>query len=115
MPGFVRTPQDEARWSKAKESAGKQTAKDSESYWKLSNYIFHRMKKDEESTKFAKELEKSLTKVPNAMKMPKPKAMGKATDKPSLFFKKEDFGNIKRSSIENLRVFLENTRRGKQS
>lgn len=48
MPGFVKTPKDEARWSKAKEAAGKQTKSGSESYWKLSNYIYHKMGKTEE-------------------------------------------------------------------
>jgi hypothetical protein len=47
MPGFVRTPKDEKKWSRAKEAAGESTPKDSESYWKLSNYIFHRMHKSE--------------------------------------------------------------------
>jgi hypothetical protein len=47
MPGFVKTPKDEARWSKAKEAAGKSTSKDSKSYWKLSNYIYHKMGKSE--------------------------------------------------------------------
>lgn len=50
------------------------------------------------------------TSVPSAMKMPKAKGMAKATDKPSKFFKSEDFGNIKRPSIEHLRVFLEKHR-----
>lgn len=53
MPGFVKTPKDEARWAKAKEAAGKQTDKDSESYWKLSNYIYHKMGKTEEDAKIA--------------------------------------------------------------
>ena len=44
------------------------------------------------------------------VKMPKPKKPGQATDKPSKFFKSEDFGAIKRPSIENLRVFLERQR-----
>ena len=53
MPGFVKTPKDEARWAKAKEAAGKSTEKDSESYWKLSNYIYHKMGKTEEDQKMA--------------------------------------------------------------
>lgn len=51
MPGFVKTPKDEARWERAKEAAGKSTAKDSKSYWKLSNYIYHKMGKTEEDLK----------------------------------------------------------------
>jgi len=51
MPGFVKTPKDEARWERAKEAAGKSTSKDSKSYWKLSNYIYHKMGKTEEDLK----------------------------------------------------------------
>lgn len=54
MPGFVKTPKDEKRWEKAKEAANKSTAKDSESYWRLSNYIYHHMGKTEEDSKNAK-------------------------------------------------------------
>lgn len=45
------------------------------------------------------------------VKTPKAKKMGQATDKPSVFFgKSEQFKNIKKSSIENLRSFLEKQR-----
>lgn len=45
------------------------------------------------------------------VKQAKPKKMGQATDKPSVFFSKsEGFGNIKRPSIEKLRAFLERQR-----
>lgn len=45
------------------------------------------------------------------VKAPKAKKLGQATDKPSTFFgKSEQFKNIKKSSIENLRVFLEKQR-----
>lgn len=45
------------------------------------------------------------------VKTPKPKKMGQALDKPSVFFgKSEQFKNIKKSSIENLRAFLEHQR-----
>jgi hypothetical protein len=112
MPGFVKTPKDEARWAKAKEAAGKEAGKGTDSYWRLSNYIFHKMGKTEQDVKIAKELEKSLLKpsIPSAMKMPKAKSMPKPGDKPSLFYKKEDFENVKQPSIENLRVFLERNR-----
>ena len=65
------------------------------------------------------DIKKTITSVPSAtagtsvgsaLKMPKMKALPKATDKPSKFFKSEDFGNIKRPSIEHLRVFLEQHR-----
>lgn len=135
MPGFVKTPKDEARWAKAKEAASKETDKGSEGYWKLSNYIFHKMGKTEEDQKIAEVLKKSLSKpsmgglkqtaltpvpgvvspmqasVGTAVKTPKAKKMGQATDKPSVFFgKSEEFKNIKKSSIENLRTFLEKQR-----
>jgi hypothetical protein len=44
------------------------------------------------------------------VKMPKPKKPGQATDKPSVFFKNEEFQGLKKSSIENLRAFLEKQR-----
>ena len=45
------------------------------------------------------------------VKMAKPKKPGQATDKPSVFFGKSDsFNNIKRTSIEKLRSFLEQQR-----
>jgi hypothetical protein len=46
------------------------------------------------------------------VKTAKPKKLGGAMDKPSVFFgKNEDFKNIKRPSIENLRSFLERQRK----
>lgn len=62
MPGFVKTPKDEARWAKAKEAAGKETEKGSEGYWKLSNYIFHKMGKTEEDKKNAQLAKEELFK-----------------------------------------------------
>jgi len=53
MPAFVKTKADESRWSKAKEAAGKETEKGSEGYWKLANYIFHKMGKTEQDSKNA--------------------------------------------------------------
>jgi hypothetical protein len=44
------------------------------------------------------------------VKQAKPKKLGQPTDKPSLFFKSEDFKNVKKASIEKLRVFLEQQR-----
>lgn len=61
MPGFVKTPRDEARWSKAKEAAGKQTDKGSDSYWKLSNYIYHKMGKTEADQKMAELYKNEIT------------------------------------------------------
>ena len=114
MPGFVRTPKDEARWSKAKEAAGKTAKEGSDSYWKLSNYIYHKMDKSDESQKFADELKKGLlggaglgmsgglglgltgksgmggVKIAQTnVKMPKPKKPASPTAKPSVFFKSE--------------------------
>jgi hypothetical protein len=47
------------------------------------------------------------------VKQAKPKKPGQATDKPSVFFKSEEFKHIKKPSIENLRRFLETQRRKK--
>ena len=87
MPGFVKTPHDEAKWSKAKEAAGKETEKGSEGYWKLSNYIFHKMGKTEDSRKTA------------------------------AFFKNELIkqGLVKTSGVQKLHEFLTNRKRLKQS
>ncbi len=41
-----------------------------------------------------------------AVKMPKSKSMPDASDKPSVFFKKEDFETVKHPSIRKLRDFL---------
>jgi hypothetical protein len=40
MPGFVKTPEDEAKWDKAKEAAGK--TKGGKTRWALANYIYHK-------------------------------------------------------------------------
>lgn len=46
------------------------------------------------------------------VKQAKPKKLGQALDKPSVFFgKSEHFKNIKKPSIENLRFFLEKQRK----
>lgn len=135
MPGFVKTPADEARWAKAKEAAGKETEKDSESYYKLSNYIYHKMGKSEEDQKLAKmfktELYKAFSvKMPSinkgtgmpaptkvgtqaTVKNPKAKRMPDPWAKPSLFYKSEN-KQIK-PSIEKLSTFLNNTKQRKQS
>lgn len=44
------------------------------------------------------------------VKQAKPKKMGQATDKPSVFFKSEEFQGVKKPSIQNLRAFLEKQR-----
>lgn len=62
MPGFVKTKHDEKKWSEAKQASGKQTDKDSKSYWKLANFIFHKMKKSqglEKAEEFINNLNKS--------------------------------------------------------
>jgi len=44
MPGFVKTPADEKKWSKAKSLADKKLKKGSRSFYAYANAIFHRMK-----------------------------------------------------------------------
>lgn len=115
MPGFVRTKEDEEKWSRAKEAAGKQTDKGSDGYWALSNYIFHRMGKTEQDKNLANfyktELYKSI-KAPLktgqlSVKIPKQKSMPGAFDKPSKFFKSEEANvEIKHPSLQKLRDFL---------
>ena len=54
------------------------------------------------------------TSVPS-VKMPKAKSMPDAFDKPSKFFKSEDFQSVKHPSVQKLKAFLENTRAKRQS
>jgi hypothetical protein len=124
MPGFIKTPKDEARWKKAKDAASKETKEGSEGFWKLSNYIYHKMGKTEEEVQKAEEFKQSLLKistsvptasVPNpskvgstAVKMPKASKQPDPFGKPSLFFKNEDkeFDKVKHPSVQKLRDFL---------
>jgi hypothetical protein len=61
MPAFVRSKQDEARWSKAKSAASKSKKKDEGSFtdqdWALVNHIYHQMGKSDE---FAKSVDDPL-------------------------------------------------------
>ena len=50
MPGFIKTPADEARWDKAKEAANKSHSEsEGNSYWKIVNSIYQKMAKSDES------------------------------------------------------------------
>ena len=133
MPGFVKTPKDEAKWSKAKAAASKSTKEGSESYWKLANYIFHKgedMEKAEGilSPPGAPKVGSGTTpgsaatavKSPGktgeiSVKMPKAKKLADGFGKPSLFFKSEDFNDVKHPTICKLRDFLKSTRSKRQS
>jgi hypothetical protein len=135
MPGFVKTPKDEARWSKAKEAAAKTTEHGSEGFWKLSNFIFHKMDKSEESQKIAEELKKGLMGLGGGMgmagggmglgmtgksgmggvkiaqtsvKMAKPKKPAGAMSKPSLFYKNESLSwdDLKHPTLCKLSDFI---------
>ena len=46
----------------------------------------------------------------SVVKTPKAKKAGSATDKPSVFFKNEEFQGVKKPSIHALRKFLEKQR-----
>jgi hypothetical protein len=141
MPGFIKTPADEEKWNAIKHSVAKQRGKSVDNFtdrdWATVNAAWHKseyeaikktifglsnsgMAVSEEETK--PQMSKGIKMpgaptlhIPYAMKMPKPKKMAAATDKPSKFFKKEEFSGIKRSSVENLRDFLERHRAKKQS
>jgi hypothetical protein len=114
MPGFVKSPKDEARWEKSKSAAAKRTKEGSDSYWKLSNYIFHRMGKTEEDQRLAEYYKTELLKAPSisapmktgsvAVKMPKAKKPPDPFGKPSLYFKSEVEPKI--LGVEKLRQFL---------
>lgn len=125
MPGFIKTPADEKKWNAIKHSVAKQRGKSAEDFtdrdWATVNAAWH--KSEGNLAKF-EEILKSLTSIPSATagttvpkgtRMKKMKSMPGAMAKPSVFFKKEDFGSIKRPSIENLRIFLEKTRSKRQS
>lgn len=43
-PGFVRTKSDERLWRRAKEAAGQTYRVGSPSYWRVANFVFHKMK-----------------------------------------------------------------------
>lgn len=124
MPGFIKSPADEKKWNAIKHSVAKQRGKNvsdfTDSDWATVNAAWH---KCEGSLEKAEEIIKSIstkvssTSIPNpskvgstAVKMPKAKKPADPFGKPSLFFKKEDFDNVKQTSIEKLRVFLENVR-----
>jgi hypothetical protein len=110
MPGFVKTPRDDARWKHAvsavERSKGKKESEFGDRDFALSNYIYHKMGKGEEDIKKAEELQKALvappkpmgtnmsTSVPNPAKTgqtgvrtPKPVKMAAPDAKPSEFFK----------------------------
>jgi hypothetical protein len=49
MPGFIKTPADEARWSKAKSAANKTLSESAgDSYWALVNSIYQKMTKSDD-------------------------------------------------------------------
>jgi hypothetical protein len=123
MPAFVRTKSDEARWSRAKEAAGKETDHGSEGFWKLSNYIYHKMGKTENDQKMANFYKTELLKFGGMMqlglsekgpkaganstsvKIPKAPRQGKLNDKPSVFFKAESC-HPKHPSTQKLYDFM---------
>lgn len=103
MPAFIKTPAEEARWSKAKQAAAKSKGKAVEALhdddYKLVNYIYHKMGKTEEDQKMAKAFETKLlapkttsseTKMPNPMKSGTPTSVKtpKAKRPPDPFGKK---------------------------
>lgn len=113
MPAFIKTPADEHKWNSIKHSVAKQKGKNVADFtgddWAEVNGIFH---KNEELSKSISTKIPS-TSVPNpsrvgstAVKMPKAKKMPDAFGKASLFFKNEELGTAKHTSIEKLRDFL---------
>ena len=59
MPNFIKTPADEARWSKAKAAASKSKNKGEQSFddqdWALVNHIYHQMDKCDDLGKAIKD------------------------------------------------------------
>lgn len=62
MPGFVKTPKDEKKWSAAKKAAGKSTTVGSDSYYRLANYIYHKSEGNPESEQLASKIRSSMVK-----------------------------------------------------
>jgi len=115
MPGFIKTPADEKKWQAIKHSVAKQRGKSVEDFtdrdWATVNAAWH---KSEGNLDKFEEILKSLTSVPrisSGMKMPKPKSMPQALDKPSKFFKSEteEFEHMKHPTLMKLRDFLKHT------
>lgn len=114
MPGFVKTKHDEKKWSDAKQASGKETDKGSKGYWKLANFIFHKMKKSQDIEK-SEELRKDLAKimspkaaptsVANPMKAGEQTTIAKTPKAPGMF-KSEDFKDVKHASARKLRDFM---------
>lgn len=127
MPAFIRNKSDEKEWERAKEAAAKQTSRGSKSFWKLSNYIWHKMHKGEEHQKMAELYKKELMKFGGMMslglseknvkspmhsgshdtsiKTPRPKKLPGPDAKPSVFFKMEEI-HPKHPSAQKLYDFL---------
>lgn len=115
MPGFVKTKADEAKWKTAKDAAAKSTDRGSESFWKLSNYIFHKSEGNQVIADFFKaELMKfggmgglslaEKTKAPS-VKIPRQKRMPGPGAKPSVFFKHEG-EHPRQPSLQKLSDFM---------
>ena len=101
---------------------GKNVADFTDRDWATVNAAWHKSEGQPEELSKAISTKVPNTSIPNpakvgntSVRMPKPKSMPDAFGKPSLFFKKEDFDNVKQTSIEKLRAFLESSRTKKQS
>ena len=66
MPGFVKTPKDEARWEKAKQATSRSKDKSKGDFtdrdWALTNYIYHRMSKNQKDQEYADLIKSDLKK-----------------------------------------------------
>lgn len=111
MPGFIKTPADEKKWNAIKHSVAKQRGKSVDSFtdrdWATVNAAWHKSEFEEITKSIA-----SMPRMPSGMKMPKPKSMPQALDKPSKFFKSEieEIGHIKHPTLRRLIDFLKHTR-----
>jgi hypothetical protein len=80
MPGFVKTPKDENKWTRAKEAAVKSKKKDEESFtdqdWALTNHIYHQMDKSKPLETIKKLLQKARSKIDDAEWDPDAEAYG---------------------------------------
>ena len=122
MPGFIKTPADEKKWNAIKHSVAKQRGKSVDDFtdreWATVNAAWHKseyegIKKSLFGLSNSGLAVSEKVSVPSGMKMPKPKKMPTALDKPSKFFKNEQNISIKHPSIGKLRDFLQKKHRAK--
>jgi hypothetical protein len=120
MPGFIKNPADEKKWNAIKHSVAKQRGKSTEDFtdrdWATVNAAWHKSEYEEiMKSIFISASSGMASSEKTSVSLPKPKRFPGPGSKASVFFKREEFGGIKKTSIENLRAFLEKAAHKRQS